>query len=370
MYYLPLSLIQFSRGNIAASYTCETTNAVDWRVVPSDQYYYGTANQTVFIQGFKIAIREGILSTKRVRVKVDSPSVRPYRASFSDGSWLSKLRSRVSEGGGGSTANAPKGTGTSLNMDATKSNPLADESDDVRDNITTDRFPQVSSLKPFHPSDFINQYMLQQVPSASIAITHDGQWSALLQSGLLNPEEASQEDSLVTAIICNYTLTSHEGAVHLQSTAVNSAVEDGVITTSMSLEQCSQATSYTPPASQLLDGDPPVPSLDASQPIPRGVLIEPPPEGPSGRHVDSDRADMTCIPCKGSSPPYPPRTMTRQTLRSRSSPGIRVRQLVYLAATIVRSRPWQSGEEDEARPHGRFIPRGALEPPVLARQRM
>ena len=100
----------------------------------------------MFIQGFKIAVREGILGTKRVHVKVDSPSVRPYRASFSDGSWLSKLRSRVSEGSSGSTANAPRGTGTSLKMDAIKTNPLADESDDVREDVTIDRFPQ-SSLK-------------------------------------------------------------------------------------------------------------------------------------------------------------------------------------------------------------------------------
>lgn len=79
-------------GNIAASYTWETTQAMDWRVGPSDQYYHGIPNQTVFVHGFKIAIREGILGRKRINVKADIPSVRPYRVEFSSGSWYSSLR--------------------------------------------------------------------------------------------------------------------------------------------------------------------------------------------------------------------------------------------------------------------------------------
>ena len=31
--------VQVGRGNIAASYTWETTHAMDWRVGPLDQYY-------------------------------------------------------------------------------------------------------------------------------------------------------------------------------------------------------------------------------------------------------------------------------------------------------------------------------------------
>lgn len=133
---------QVGRGNIAASYTWETTQDMDWRVGPSDQYYNGIPNQTVFIQGFKIAIREGILGTKRVNVKADIPSVRPYRVESSNRSWISSLRS-------GSKANTPKAprTGTSLNMDAMESDSPGNEDDSVREDITISRFPEVSNLK-------------------------------------------------------------------------------------------------------------------------------------------------------------------------------------------------------------------------------
>ncbi|KAG8216775.1 hypothetical protein J3R82DRAFT_7019 [Butyriboletus roseoflavus] len=112
--------VQVGIGNIASSYTWETTQAMDWRVGPSDQYYNGIPNQTLFIQGFKIAIREGILGRKRVNVKADIPSVRPYRVEFYDRSWPSKLRS----GGSGSRSGskAPR-TGTSMNMDRDRKRP-------------------------------------------------------------------------------------------------------------------------------------------------------------------------------------------------------------------------------------------------------
>jgi hypothetical protein len=130
---------QVGRGNIAASYTWETTHGMDWRVGPSDQHYNGMANQTVFIQGFKIAVREGILGTKRVRVKADSPAVRPYRAEYSSGSWFSKLLSGGFGSSSGSAANAPKGTGTSFNVDSAESNlPVED--------ITIQHFPQVAEV--------------------------------------------------------------------------------------------------------------------------------------------------------------------------------------------------------------------------------
>ena len=131
--------VQVGRGNIAASYTWETTNAMDWRAGPSDHYYHGIANQTVFIQGFKIAVREGILGTKRVRVKVDPPAVRPYRVEYSSGSWFSNLLGGGYGSSRGPTANVPQGTGTSFNVDNAESNlPVED--------ITIQHFPQVAEV--------------------------------------------------------------------------------------------------------------------------------------------------------------------------------------------------------------------------------
>ena len=131
--------VQVGGGNIAASYTWETMHAMDWRVGPSDQYYHGIANQTVFIQGFKIAVREGILGTKRVRVKVDSPAVRRYHVEYSSGSWFSNLLGGGSGSSSGSTTNAPKGKGTNFNVDSAESNTPVDD-------ITIQHFPQVAKV--------------------------------------------------------------------------------------------------------------------------------------------------------------------------------------------------------------------------------
>ncbi|KAF8439122.1 hypothetical protein L210DRAFT_2246452 [Boletus edulis BED1] len=169
--------VQVGRGNIAASYTWETTNAMDWRVGPSDRYYNGIANQTMFIQGFKIAVRESILGRQRVNVKADFPSVRTYRVRFSRGSRFFNLMDRGSRSSSSSTvdAQASRGTGTNLNMYTTESDPPVDGSED----ITIQRFPQVEN--PFHPSDIINQHLLRVAPSATVAVTHDSQWITLLE---------------------------------------------------------------------------------------------------------------------------------------------------------------------------------------------
>ena len=108
---------------------------MDWRVGPSDQYYNGIANQTVFIQGFKIAVRPGLLGTK-VRVKAGSPTVRPYRDAYSGGSRFSNLWGGGSGGGSDPTTNAPRGTGTGSNVDSA-------ESDLPVEDITIQHFPQV-----------------------------------------------------------------------------------------------------------------------------------------------------------------------------------------------------------------------------------
>ncbi|KAF8549735.1 hypothetical protein OG21DRAFT_558303 [Imleria badia] len=168
--------VQVGRGNIAASYTWETTHGMDWRVGPEDPYYNGIANQTVFIEGFKIAVREGILGKKRVNVKA-FPSVRTYCPELSSGPWFSNLWGRGSRSND-STPNpeAPRGIGIAFNMDDNEGNLPIDESED---DITIQRFPRAP--KPFHPSDIINQHLLQEVPSATVAVTHDSQWTMLLK---------------------------------------------------------------------------------------------------------------------------------------------------------------------------------------------
>lgn len=134
--------VQVGGGNIAASYTWETTQAMDWRVGPSDQYYNGIPNQSVFITGFKIAIRKRVLGQRRVSVKPGIPSVRPYRAELSSDSWFSKLLSGTPGSSDGSTSSTSKGTHTGLNRGKDLQVP-EDQHGSVREDITIHRFPQV-----------------------------------------------------------------------------------------------------------------------------------------------------------------------------------------------------------------------------------
>ena len=55
-------------GGDSVSYTWETMRALDWRVGP--QIDVGIPNQSVFINGYKIAIREGILGKRRVEIEM------------------------------------------------------------------------------------------------------------------------------------------------------------------------------------------------------------------------------------------------------------------------------------------------------------
>ena len=69
---------QTGRDNIAATYTWDTTRALDWRTGPIDNY--GIPNQTVFVRGFKVALRTGMFGTRWISVKADVPSTRPNPA--------------------------------------------------------------------------------------------------------------------------------------------------------------------------------------------------------------------------------------------------------------------------------------------------
>ena len=134
--------VQVGGGNIPACYTWETTQAMDWRVGPSNLYYNGIPNQSMFINGFKIAIREGLLRSKWVTVKADVPSVRPHRAEFSNGPCFSNLWSGVLGGTSGLTSNT---SGTSSNMDG---NLLVGDQprDNVHEDIAIHRFPQMTKV--------------------------------------------------------------------------------------------------------------------------------------------------------------------------------------------------------------------------------
>ena len=149
---------------------------------PSNQYYNGIANQSVFIQGFKIAVRSSILGTKWVKVKAQPPVVRPQQGASYYGFSRSNVGARLS-----SSWFSPSVANTSRETDADSEIDIAEDSfdgDGTRDNdgddITIQHIPEVPKVypryrplvgssranqhfQPFHPSDIINQYLLQTV---------------------------------------------------------------------------------------------------------------------------------------------------------------------------------------------------------------
>lgn len=119
---------------------------MDWRVGPEDPYYNGIANQTMFMQGFKIAVREGILGKKRINVKAGFPSVRTDRAESSSGSWFSNIWGRGSRSSGSTVgAQAPR-TGSLFNIDNNEGSLAVDKGDKVSEDVTVQRFPQVAKV--------------------------------------------------------------------------------------------------------------------------------------------------------------------------------------------------------------------------------
>ncbi|KAH0838771.1 hypothetical protein J3R83DRAFT_7146 [Lanmaoa asiatica] len=194
---------QAGQGNISAAYTWETMRALHWRVGPLGDWT-PIPNQAVFISGFKIAIRDNILGRKRVEVEVDTSPTRLKATKVFSGdkghSRAGKLWRRLV---------SPKSGGNKEAGEQIEAGPVNDSGTD----LAPDNMDVCRRVTSFHPSDIINKYLLSKVclvhsismnelapdshmlvqePSATVAVTHDSQWSVLLQKGILKPEDLGQ----------------------------------------------------------------------------------------------------------------------------------------------------------------------------------
>ncbi|KAF8556914.1 hypothetical protein OG21DRAFT_1520796 [Imleria badia] len=140
----------------------------------------GSVNQTVFISGFKIAVRHDVLGWVSQKPKVQPV---PADRSHNKGPCFSRLLTRLM--GKKNTSKRPR-----------RANGGADVND----------VPTLS--QPFHPSDIINRYLLNKDPDALVAITHDSEWITLIETGKLTPEELTQGDRLEEFLSENYTVVS------------------------------------------------------------------------------------------------------------------------------------------------------------------
>ena len=141
---------QAGGDNIAATYTWDTTRALDWRTGPIDNF--GIPNQSVFVRGFKIALRAGMFGTRWISVKADVPSTRPNPArSFGavpGHSWLAYVFGGQSAGR--TTQSSGSGTQdevvTSSALDNARNEILNNDALAVGEDVVIQRIPEASQV--------------------------------------------------------------------------------------------------------------------------------------------------------------------------------------------------------------------------------
>ncbi|KIJ57702.1 hypothetical protein HYDPIDRAFT_34865, partial [Hydnomerulius pinastri MD-312] len=90
--------------------------------------------------------------------------------------------------------------------------------DDWGSDISIRRVPAASKL--YHPSDSINRFLLEQTPSADVAVTHDSQWIDVFSEGC--PHHESQ---VIERICARFEPVSDGGAVYLRPREQDLAVQ-------------------------------------------------------------------------------------------------------------------------------------------------
>ncbi|KAJ7898670.1 hypothetical protein B0H14DRAFT_3564451 [Mycena olivaceomarginata] len=113
-----------------------------------------TDNQTVFLRGFKVAVRSTPLKLKS-SVKVLSIVDAKPGDIFSNGRFATPFSRWRSDG-----------RGRFLRSNTRSSSGEQDSSSELS--------------KPYHPADSINAYFLEAFPDAQVAITHDDEWASVV----------------------------------------------------------------------------------------------------------------------------------------------------------------------------------------------
>ncbi|KAL4079880.1 hypothetical protein V8B97DRAFT_2020641 [Scleroderma yunnanense] len=169
-------------GNVTAAYTWQMTSAVPCRVGPDP--YDGNKNQTVFIRGYKIAIRESIFLAHilgDVAISYQSPSSVSRKVYFTR---RMKGLLGIERGDAGQTSEGDDAIVKERDQSPTDTSYTPElPSPDVHEDfgladLTLDQAPFISKI--YHPSDLINQIILDKESSCDIAVTHDDLWANIL----------------------------------------------------------------------------------------------------------------------------------------------------------------------------------------------
>ena len=134
-------LVQLTNGGpiLTAHSTWESIRPLEYRIGPRDSF--GTANQSVFITGFKITVNEELLHLKRVTVKVDHSKRMLASRLVGFGASLANLF----VGGTSGETHSPEVASQHETL-GNKSTTEHDSSANGHEHVTVERVPQMSRV--------------------------------------------------------------------------------------------------------------------------------------------------------------------------------------------------------------------------------
>ncbi|KAK7040124.1 hypothetical protein VNI00_009930 [Paramarasmius palmivorus] len=132
-------------------------------------------NQTLFIRGFRISLRQGPYSWLRGEIKVASTYESPARDILDAAGRFSQPQSTRQRSTSGSSSGSSNG-GAALSDDSAVSEDYGSGASDT--SIEEDGY--VFSSQAYHPLTAINDHILETHPEINVVVTHDDDWISLL----------------------------------------------------------------------------------------------------------------------------------------------------------------------------------------------
>ncbi|KAJ7211629.1 hypothetical protein GGX14DRAFT_448918 [Mycena pura] len=175
---LKLKALQAATANASYSWEWEVANSFT-RSGPSrrEGEESWTDNQTVFLRGFKVAVRASIFGKSSQALSIVKSKPGDILSSRSFGASLSGRSTRSSS-----------------------SSSFGSISDERK------------CCKPYHPADAINAYLLESSPEAAASVIHDDEWASVLDEN----EDLPSDEELIERICEKYDIQSTSDGVYLQ----------------------------------------------------------------------------------------------------------------------------------------------------------
>ncbi|KAL4075128.1 hypothetical protein V8B97DRAFT_1944585 [Scleroderma yunnanense] len=208
-------------GNISAAYSWQMTTAVPWRVGPVP-YLNEVKNQTAFIRGYKIVIRESILA--RILGDVDVSYGLPNTA-------MHKVQStqHIRPSGGSSehchTGNTslPGGAVGHLNLEISAETGERSQGEGLASvpDVCLCAMPPMEKI--YHPSDLLIECTLHKDESpCDVFIIHDHVWGDAFHELLQGQDSPKDDMEVIPSILKKYSVMISEGMAYLRSRDVPS----------------------------------------------------------------------------------------------------------------------------------------------------